>query len=375
MALRARSRKITALAATVFFGASLVGTGTSFAISDGHYRFWRNGCTGSTLNTNRPKNAPHKCKSLILSISDYNGHEYFGAGFPVTANNTPAGKEIDFWADPGLGQDISWSVKGGVVSGVRIVKSTQPAAKPASGMRLYFGANDNLDVGEHDSSGYTNNGPSDGGAIEVNINPRTASYWLAMLQAANLPKLLTQPVPLANGGFGACADGFCMSMATKRKVAYRGWNPAIHRDAADYIWSNGKPQVWKPYVCSGPYDGSNGSKVCDMPSEHKFLGPHNKCYNSNGYMTIACWNKIDGTVYTEPGFQIYEDPDPQGSPGVINLVVPSQILTQRDPVPWPGLYVGSCGVVIGGGPKSLPTHLNLPGTNAAGQYVYKTGCP
>jgi len=374
MHFRAGSRTVRIAVGAVFVATALIGTGKAFAVSDGHYRYWRNHCSGSDLNSTNPNYVNPQCKALIFTISDYNGHEYLGAGIPTTPNNVPA-NQIDYWADPGTGQDLSWSMSSsGKISGVTVAPSTQPAANPASGLRMYFGADDNLDVGEHDSSGYVNNGPSDGGGLEVNVDPATATAWIAALQAANLPALLTHPLPLVSGGFGACADGFCISFSTVKKLAYKGLNTRIHRDVANYTWSNGKAQVWKPYNCAGPTDGSDGSNVCDVPSMHAQFGATNPCYNANGYMTVGCWNQINGTVYVEPGIQIYEDPDPQGSPGVINLVIPSQVLSMNDPYPLPSLYAGPCGVDIGGGPSGFPTHLTLPGTNAAGQYTFKTAC-
>ena len=37
-------------------------------------------------------------------------------------------------------------------------------------MRLYLGADDNSDAGEHDSSNFVNNGPSDGGSTVLNLD-------------------------------------------------------------------------------------------------------------------------------------------------------------------------------------------------------------
>jgi hypothetical protein len=383
MALRARRRTraigiVTSAAMALSLGMTVVGGGRSFAVSDGHYRYWENGCSGSADNSTSPTSTQPGCKNLIFTVFDDGGHEYFGAGIPQTADGTAA-NEMDFWADPGLGKDVSWTLSAsGGLSGVSIGASTQPAANPASGLKVYFGADDNLDVGEHDSSGYVNNGPSDGGGIVVNVSPVTAAAWVSALRAADLPALLVKPVPF-NGGMGACADGFCISINATRKLAYRGLNTSIHRDAADYVWSNGQNQIWKPYNCAGPSDGSDGSNVCDVPAMHKQLGAANPCYNINGYMTLACWNQINGAVWVEPGVQIYEDPDPQASPGLIdtafsaNGILP-QVYSQSDPDPWPAIYAGTCGIVIGGGPNSEPTHLTLPGTNTAGQYAYQTGC-
>ena len=51
-----------------------------------------------------------------------------------------------------------------------------------------------------------------------------------------------------------------------------------------------------------------------------------------------------------PGIQVYEDPDPEGSP--------------LGPYPIPSAYAGTCGVVAGGGPLAAPAS---PLTNDAGQ--------
>jgi hypothetical protein len=72
---------------------------------------------------------------------------------------------------------------------------------------------------------------------------------------------------------------------------------------------------------------------------------------------LSYWEDEEGTVYVEPGLQIYEDPDAQGSP--------------EGPYPIPAVYVGTCGVVLGGGVLQAP---DSPVTNGAGQVVIPTGC-
>ena len=184
MASPSRSRGISIAVAMVAMAVTVVGTGSgaSFAVSDGHYSYRLNDCTGSADNANSPTSTQSQCKSLIFTVFDGNGHEYFGAGIPQTADGTPA-NAIDFWADPGLGQDLSWTLsESGGISNVVVAPSTQPAADPTSGLTLYFGADDNLDVGEHDSSGYVNNGPSDGGGVVVNVSPATAGAWVSALR-------------------------------------------------------------------------------------------------------------------------------------------------------------------------------------------------
>ncbi|MGZ4144103.1 MAG: hypothetical protein ACXVPP_02970, partial [Actinomycetota bacterium] len=73
---------------------------------------------------------------------------------------------------------------------------------------------------------------------------------------------------------------------------------------------------------------------------------------------ITYWYNQDGTVYVEPGVQIHEDPDPQGSP--IGGFYPI-----------PAIYIGTCGVIVGGGDLQMPAS---PFTNPSGQFVFPTGC-
>jgi hypothetical protein len=201
-------------------------------------------------------------------------------------------------------------------------------------LRTYFGADDNLDSGEHDSSNYINNGPSDGGAIALNLKPGVAT-WLNDVLTMDKRGLFRHPLPVADTGFGGCADGLCVSVQTQRHVAYRGGNPHKHRDVSNYGGVK-----WDPASCGGPTD------------KKKDCGGH----------TIAYWNERNGTTYVEPGIQIYEDPDPQGSP--------------LGDYPIPAVYVGTCGLIVGGGvvggkPVSAPAS---PYTNKAGQLVIPTGC-
>jgi hypothetical protein len=323
--------------------ATFAGLGNSFAVSDGHYRPHRNHCTNFDDNSDTPKYVNPNCKSLIYTLSDGTGHEYFGAGARQTPDGTFA-NTIDFWVDPGQGQMATWYVDSAGLHGPKMVPSAGPG-DPSTGLFIYFGADDNLDGGEHDSSNFINNGPSDGGGMEYNIDPATAAAWVAALQAGDVATLLENPTPLLNAGLGSCADGLCMSVDTTRRVAFQGGDKHSHRDVANYA---GKQ--WDPYGCAGP---SDTAKDCSGPT-------------NNGW-TIKHWADQEGTVYIEPGFQFYEDPDPQGSPGVLGLVG----IPQNDPYPLPALYIGSCGAILGGGPMQFPAG---PGVNSAGQLVIPTGC-
>jgi len=324
--------------------AVAAGAGGSFAVSDGHYDPARQHCLGSDNNSDRPTYANPECHSLWISITDVSGHEYFGAGPRMTPDRT-APNTVDVWVDLGQGtQSRFWIDKAGI-HGPKSVPGT-PAA-PATGLRLYFGADDQLDpggFGEHDSSNYVNQGPSDGGGITVNIDPGSATAWLASL--SSLSMFLSNPVPVASAGLGSCSDGLCMSINTARRVAYQGGNTTKHRDVFNY-----EGVEWDPYNCAGPSD-----TVADCRSA------------AHPRWNLGDWNRTVGTTYVEPGFQIYEDPDPEGSPGVLSLVG----IPRDDPYPLPALYVGSCGAVIGGGPAmQAPAG---PNTNSAGQLVLVNAC-
>jgi hypothetical protein len=221
-------------------------------------------------------------------------------------------------------------------------------------LHLYFGADDNFDAGEHDSSNFVNNGPSDGGSIVLNLDPATLMTWMARAMAQDVPGLLTHPLPLADGGLGLCADGFCLSaQTTQRPRAYSGGTPPPSGNGQDV--ANYQGRQWDPYNCAGPSDG---------PGD---CGGH----------TLDYWNNLNGDPAIEPGVQIYEDPDAQGSPA--------------GPVyPIPAIYVGTCGVIIGGGalssaggapqdqslgfPPTAPAAPGAPYVNGAGQLVIATDC-
>ena len=129
------------------------------------------------------------------------------------------------------------------------------------------------------------------------------------MRNADVAYLLTHPVPVIDAGIGACADGICLAATTVERVAYTGGgDPADRRPVADYTGKN-----WDPESCGGPSD-----EAADC-----------------GGQDITYWHNQDGVRTTEPGVQVYEDPDPQASP--------------LGPYPLPAAYVGTCGVILGGG--------------------------
>lgn len=292
-------------AVALTMGALLLGSaGVAFAgISDGNYHPADQGCTGHADDSDTPDHVEEGCHSATLYVGDQQGGEAARVGF----QQTPDGTNVDP-TDP--------QVSTGDVD-------------PTSGARVYFGADDNLDSGEHDSSEQIGDGPSDGGAIQLNVRPETVALWLTAASSGDLGYLLAHPVPLVDAGTGACADGICFALTTQRRLAYDSGS-SKERDVADY-----EGHRWDPESCSGPDDSREDC----------------------GYNGISWWHKHGEDAYVEPGVQVYEDPSPEGSP--------------IGPYPLPAAYVGTCGVVAGGG--AAPAAPDSPITNDAGQLSLTSG--
>jgi hypothetical protein len=217
------------------------------------------------------------------------------------------------------------------------------AASLLSGGQVYFGADDNLDSGEHDGAdgqyGTTKaiNGPSDGGSLAINWQPGQATTWMADLKAlmGGSPTPLAQnPVPVANAGGGGCADGTCAGVYTAQTSIYQGGGGAgSSRNAYNY-----QGKTWDPYDCN------SGSPQSEQA-----------CQTEGGHSMDWYRQREAKNVYAQPGVQVYEDPDPQASPAG-----PTQLY------PLPSAYAGTCGVAAGGGAAKAPAS---PVTNGAGQVV------
>jgi hypothetical protein len=390
--------------ALVVVGVVLGSLTTAFGVSDGNYDPARMHCSGRAERAIEPDYVEDGCHNFTVTISDVSGHEYFGFGTPQTKVGEqgsipeilPFGiggnvHEIEWWYD--LGDGCTRFSEDFAAPGPPVQDECpwfdptapnyygpSPEPDPASGLKIYFGADDNLAGGEHDSSYLINNGPSDGGGIRVELDPATIQPWVDAIAAGDAAGFLTHPLPLLDAGTGFCADSICFSIQTSRHVAYQGGNTGEpspspspspghgkgkgpkchpkrdgvgdcvdgggnsggaeppHRSLANYSGKN-----WDPESCSGANDANTAD--CDDPS------------TDGTTEDITYWHNQEGTVYADPGVQIYADPDPQGSP--------------IGPYPLPALYVGTCGIIIGGGDVQFP---DSPFTNDAGQLVIETGC-
>ena len=369
-------------------------------VSGGGYEPGHQGCSGNADAT--PKQGSQAgCHNLVVTLRDGQGHQYFELGtsqqaqgdnvhaadLSVTPNGSwrgqpglragvdtnyqpvPAGQcglfdllvyptdELQYLAGQGNGpcrlDPSSWRAPAGPPSVSYKVQQGTPSPALAgllTGAALYLGADDNLNSGEHDGvdgkngTGASINGPSDGGALQLSWHPGAPMAWLAdvmgITSGGSVAPLAENPMPLASGGAGACADGVCADAETQRRAIYHGAAAAARgRDAADY-----STKTWDPYECSSG----------DVASE--------KACVAKGGHTMDWYRHHEATnVYAEPGVQVYEDPDSQGSP-----------ITPAPTYPLPAAYVGTCGVVAGGGAVQAPAS---PVTNSAGQASIKpTGC-
>jgi hypothetical protein len=373
-------------------------TGTAFAVSTGGYKPNKQDCPANA-DANTFHGTKPGCHNFKLNVSDSAGHRYAQFGidqesqntnpqafdFSVTPNgaakkNDPklAGHVDTHWQPLPPGQCGFFSLatypldlvnylagQGGKPCTLDPTKWQLPSQSPTvtptvatgtpngslagllTGADIYLGADDNLDSGEHDGvDGKYNtdkavNGPSDGGNLEVGWHPLAASGWSTVLvgalmgSPAALAALGENPMPLFDAGGGACADGICVGAYSARRTIYQGGGGAgASRDAYNY---DGK--TWGPYDCSSGDAASE--KACSDPAKGGDPG------GMNAYRAKEAKN-----VVVEPGVQVYEDPDPQGSP-----VLPTSLY------PLPALYVGSCGVVLGG------SAVQVPGGNSKGQLV------
>jgi hypothetical protein len=344
--------------------AAVCAYGSAFAVSDGVYSPEKMHCSGGADNVERPDYAEDGCHAGTVTISDLGGHEYFGIGLGQTVAEEegvipgilPFGllsniHRGDVWYDAGDGcVRNTYDAAAPAAPAPAACPWFDPSApnyygpstapNPASGLQIYFGFDDNTAGGEHDSSELMNNGPSDGGGIQVSLDPAQVGPWIEALAAQNPQFILTHPLPIGDAGIGFCADGICASVVTARQVAYQGGGEG-ERDVSNY---DGK--TWDPDSCSGNDDGSASGGECDDAS------------TPGTTEDITYWHNQEGTTYVQPGVQIYEDPDPQASP-------------LGGGYPIPALYIGTCGIVIGGGDFAMPAS-DL--SNASGQWVIQTGC-
>lgn len=389
-----RNLRTVAAASALALGAATVGfTGAAWAVSAGGYQSSQQDCSSTADANNTPKGYTEPgCHNVAINIESGDGstrYAEFGldqlpdgydgtntpisVGYPgqpnsihsgcaaVNTNGTGGGEGVGCGSGTGTGANVVFDIQN-TSNPVKVTPETGPPDTSGlqsmimGGFRFYYGQDDNTDAGEHDGVSGQNGtagsvaGPSDGGGLGVFFLPAMASQTPTAYN----------PVPFAGAYEGFCADGICQEATTQRQTIYQGCgaNPQVQcsasqqgssRDVYDY-----QGKTWDPYNCS------SGSSISEAP------GP-----NGCGSQTMDSYRQQEAhNVYAEPGFQFYEDPDPQGSPAL--------------PIyPLPAVYVGTCGVVAGGGqqmnqdgfPATPSAPAGTPVTNGAGQVaVTPTDC-
>lgn len=361
-------------------------SGIAFGVSDGNYDPARQGCTADADNHNTP-GAQSGCANYRTTVSDGAGRRYVDFGLDQVADHTnvhSAFVRVDPNGD-GTGPvatldfDTNWQPfapdscgvfdlaffaiglvtgDGCTIDAVPPSQSSPPTVAPGvqpgtpngnaasllTEAHFYNGADDNMNTGEHDGTDPTlagaepANGPSDGGAIVVNWHPMDVMAWLgAVMGPDGAHAVLTNPVALADAGMGSCADGVCMAIQTRERAVWHGGANGETRQVYDY---EGKD--WDPEACSSASDADQAA-----------------CHGDPGHpQTMNEYKNADAQdVVAEPGVQVFEDPDPAGSP--------------IGPYPLPAAYAGTCGVALGGGPLDFT---GAPMANGAGQIIVSTGC-
>ena len=388
--MRGLRMSAVAVMALGLVGAGLGAGGAAWAVSAGGYNSNQQDCTTGTDASNAPAGQTyHGCHNAAVNVESGDGstryaefgldelpNGYSGTPTPISvgypgqpnsihsgclafnSNGTGGGTGTGCGTGSGMGATILFDLQNPGNNSVTPETGTPDSGALTSlltnGIRFYFGQDDNTDAGEHD--GVTGqhgtvgsfNGPSDGGAIGLFFLPAMVGQT----------PTASDPVPFAGGSEGFCADGICQEATTQQQVLYQGCgaNGPDGKPLPDDKCSSKSAQSRNVYDYSGkqwdPYNCSSGDTTAEAP------GP-----NGCGNQTMDQWRQQEAhNVYAEPGFQFYEDPDPQGSPAG-----PEQLY------PLPAVYVGTCGATLGGG--FLPAAPASPITNGAGQMsVSPTGC-
>lgn len=381
---------------TLAAGTLCVGLGgAAWAVSAGGYNPSQQDCPTNAEANNAPNGyVSPGCHNTAANVEDGSGNRYAEVGLDQLPNGGPAGTPTPYsigypgndnsphsgcvavntdGTGGGTGRGCGNNSKGlGFSTPFDLQNQSQPPNPTldtgtaqmltniaGKGLHFYFGMDDNSDAGEHDGVSGGNgtagsvNGASDGGGVGVYLLPQN-------LTATPTPY---NPVAFAGAFTGFCADGFCGEATTSRQTVYQGCSPADNtsgsvkctaarqsssRNAYDY---SGKK--WDPYNCSSGDKTSESPKSCNATMD--------------SYRQTEAHN-----VYAEPGVQVYEDPDPQGSP--TDPIYDNGVTPKPTDYPLPAAYAGTCGVVVGGGTAPAPP-AGTPGTNRAHQVAVTTpGC-
>jgi hypothetical protein len=343
-----------ALPALVAGGLLVGGRLGAGAVSGGGYDPGRQGCS-PTADRNDSERAQPGCHNATLQVGDGSGGWHLATvGTDQTANGAAvhsgsvtvdpgAGRRLVVVWDGGTGGAATWAnalsawaqhpsgpppllvIHPGLSVGQAISKG-RPDLAALGRQGIYFGADDNLDVGEHDSvnpNGHGGSdrpvakGPSDGGALQVNTHPAGSLDRPASLAGNVAPGDSHNPVRAADAAAGGCADGVCAGADTMRRTLYRGGCTSCPDQRA---YADQGTTAWRSPNCNS---GDTGAQ------DHCGKGWQS---GSDSGSIRQPYDERGGYV-SDPGVFVYEDPDPQASP-----LLPTYPLCE--------LYVGTQGVWV-----------------------------
>jgi len=325
------------------------------AVSGGGYSYQQQGCTKSADRNDQPQHTDPGCHNATAQINAGSG-DYAQRWHVLSINSDqlPNGQSPhsgSVSADPGQGTqytlrfdtgtgsfilvnpigfatDVATWLAGGGAGPFPLPSTNQlvgtmgtPSAgldqssaqkrsltDAATSQQFYFGADDNLDNGEHDSVNPNDyhhkdsrvaDGPSDGGAIQANTHVQGDPSDPAGLIAKNVdPTDMHDPVKAADAGTGACADGVCAGADTSHRKMYQGGCSSC---ADQSVYNDQNSTNWRSPDCNGQSvqnENDCGANWQNGNESGNIYGPYSE----------------RGAYYTDPGVFVYQDPDPQASP-------------------------------------------------------------
>src|SRR5438128_11869338 len=136
----------------VFSAVTVLAGDTALAVNDGQYLPANQNCQGNADNSDAGNRIEAGCQNMIVFVADGTGHQYAWWGLDQTPDGTVV-HSGEVWLDPGAGSRYTWNfdVAAGSVDQMPTVTASTPGDL-TTGLQVYFGADDNLDSGEHDSS-------------------------------------------------------------------------------------------------------------------------------------------------------------------------------------------------------------------------------
>ena len=344
------------------------------AVSGGGYSASQQGCSPSADRNDQPGSTESGCHNATLQVNQGGGSAGTWHLLSVNSDQLPSGTSPHSGSvvvDPGRGRTttlrfdtgtgtlilvsplglavdlLTWA--GGGFQGpppipsqlvgspgkpsAGLSQSTSATHSPLSNpgqMQLYFGADDNLDNGEHDAVNPSDfggqdaqvaDGPSDGGALQANTHPHGSLSRPGSVFFQNVdPTDAHDPVRAADAGTGACADGLCAGADTSHRKAYQGGCSTCPDQS---VYGDQYSTQWRSPSCNGQSTANQNQCGADWQngnSQGNIYGPYSQ----------------RGAYYTDPGVFVYSDPDPQASPEF--PVTPTYPICE--------LYAGTMGVWV-----------------------------